>query len=223
MRLTFSGRYRWLLVGTGMLVMMMLASACAGVPSTTTNTTTATSATTTASGTTSGASQPTATQQATISVPGSIQFIGPINSVNASTIVVQMPDGPLTMSITSQTDRSHYKTALPTAGQIVKVETSASNGSFIATKLEPADAKDATKQNTVDYQGETTSAVGPDNVLHLGVGSKIWNLTIKRATDLDKFNHNAQSIQAHQRVKVKVQFAGTNGTVLKVDTDNGNS
>jgi hypothetical protein len=209
------------MVGVGMLITVLLASACAGVPTNTTATsgTPGTSAAT--SNTTPGANQPTATQQTTAFVPGTIQFTGQVNSIDASTIVVQMPDGPLTMSITSQTDRSHFNNGSLTSGQLVKVETSASNSSFIATKLERADQQDA--KNIVQYQGVTTSAVGADNMLHLGVGNKAWSFTINSSTDLSKFNNSAQSIQPNQRLKVKVQFTGTSGTVLKVDTDNGNN
>jgi hypothetical protein len=220
MHLTCSKRYRWLIVGAGMLMMLLLATACTGVPTTTSPTSAATTTTTT-SGTTPGASQPTPTQPAITAVPGSIQFIGPIKSINASSLVVQMPDEPLTMSITSQTDRSHYKGVSPAPGQIVKVETSFLNGSFVATKLEPADSKDATKQNIVEYHGQTSSVVGTDNMLHFVVGNKSWSFPITTTTDLSNFNNNAHSIQQNQRVKVEVQFAGTSGTVLKVDTDNG--
>jgi len=228
MRYTLLLRYQGIIFGIGMLMTVLLASACAGVPTNTTTTGTSSTsgtsaATTTTAGTTPGANQPTATQQTTTFVPGNIQFIGSVNSVNNSTIVVQMPDGALSMTITPQTDRSHFNGGLPTNGQLVKVETNAVNGSFIATKLEPADQKDQTSQNVVQYQGVTTSAVGADNTLHLGVGNKIWNFTINQTTDLSKVGNSAQSIQANQPIKVKVQFTGTNGTVLKVDTNSGNN
>jgi hypothetical protein len=226
MRNTLLRRYQGIIFGLGMLMTVLLASACAGVPTSTTTTTgtSSTSGTTTTatSSTTPGANQPTATQQATF-VPGNIQFIGTVNSVNGSTIDVQMPDGPLTMTINSQTDLTHFNGGRPTNGQLVKVETNAFNGSFIATKLEPTDAKDTANQNKVQYQGVTRSAVGTDNILHLGVGTRTWNLTINSTTDLSKFGNNAQSIQDNQSIKVDVQFSGTNGTVTKVDRDNGNN
>jgi hypothetical protein len=226
MRYTLLRRYQGIIFGIGMFMTVLLASACAGVPTNTTTTGTSgtSAATTTTAGTTPGANQPTATQQTTTTfVPGNIQFIGSVNSVNSSTIVVQMPDGPLTMTITPQTDRSHFNGGLPTNGQLVKVETNAVNGGFTAMKLEQADQKDQTSQNIVQYQGVTTSAVGTDNTLHLGVGNKIWNFTINQSTDLSKVGNSAQSIQANQPIKVKVQFTGTNGTVLKVDTNSGNN
>jgi hypothetical protein len=211
-----------------MLIMMLLASACAGVPTspTTTTGTSNTPGTTTATGTTAGSTpgtnQPTATQQAATFEPGSIQFTGQVTSVTASSITVGMPDEPLTMSITPQTDLSHFNGGRPTNGQFVNIDALASNSGFTATKIEQADQKDQTKQNSVQYRGVTRSAVGTDNVLHLGVGDKTWDFTINQTTDLGHFN-NAQSIQANQAVTVKVQFNGASGTVLKVESNNGNS
>jgi serine/threonine protein kinase len=162
------------------------------------------------------AEQSTATQQTTTWVTGTIQFTGRIDSVSSSTIVVQMPDGPLTMSITPQTELSGYNGNPPAVGQLVNVAAVASNGSFIASKLQPANQGDAASQNIVLYQGVTTSPVGTDNILHLAVGNKAWSFTINSATDLSRFNNNAQSIQANQTVRVMVQFNGSNGTVLKI-------
>ncbi len=226
MRLALLRRYRWMIVGMGMLLLPLLASACAGVPITTTTTTTGatgTTSTTTAPGTTPGSNQPTTTAQTTASVPGSIQWTGAITSVNASTIVVQMPDGLLSMNITSQTERSHDKNSSLTVGQLVKVDTSFANGAFIASKLESTDSKDAQDQNIVQYQGQALSPVGADNILRFGVGNKVWNFQIAPRTDLSKIGNNAQAIQAQQMLKVKVQFSGSNGTALKIDTDNGNN
>jgi hypothetical protein len=220
MRLMFLRRYRWMIVGMGMFLLPVLASACAGVPTTTTTNTASGTTTTTTSSITPGTSQPTTPGQTTTAIPGSIQLTGPIKSVDASTIVVQMPDGPLTMSITSQTDRSHYKNSQPAAGQLVNVDTSFINGVFLATKLEPADAKDAQSQNIVQYQGQAISPVGADNILHLGIGNKTWNFQITPSTSLSKFDNNAHAIQANQMLKVKVQFSGSNGIALKIDTDN---
>lgn len=219
MRLTSLWRYRWMIVGMGILL-SLLASACAGVPITTTTTTTGVTGTTTTA-TTPGSNQPTTTVQPTASIPGSIQWTGTIQSMNASTIVVQMPDGSLSMSITSQTERSHDKNSSLSVGQLIKVDTSFVNGAFIANKLESTDTKDAQNQNIVQYQGQALSSVGADNMLHFGVGNKSWNFQIIPRTDLGKLN-NAHTIQAQQPLKVKVQFSGSNGTALKIDTDNGN-
>jgi hypothetical protein len=219
MRLTFLRRYRWMIVGMGMFLLPVLASACAGVPVTTTTTSAAsgTTTTTTTSTTTPRANQPTAT------IPGNIQLTGLVKSVDASTIIVQMPDGPLTMSITPQTDRSHDKNGLPAVGQLVKVDTSFTNGAFTATKLESTDAKDAQDQNIVQYQGQALSPVGADHILHFGVGNKTWNFQITRATGLSKFGNSTQAIQAGQMFRVKVQFSGSNGTALKIDADHSNN
>ncbi len=225
MRNTLLRRYRGIIFGIGMLMTVLLASACAGVPTNTTTTTGTSSTpgatTTTTSGTTVGSNQPTATQEAATFEPGSIQFTGQVTSITGTSIVVQMPDGPLTMSITPQTKRSHN--SLPASGQIVNVDALASNSGFTATKIEQADQKDQANQSRVQYQGVTRSAVGTDNMLHLGVGTRTWNFMISPATNLKNFNNNAQSIQANQPIKVDVQFSGTNGTVIKVDSDNGNS
>ncbi|GHO92721.1 hypothetical protein KSF_027690 [Reticulibacter mediterranei] len=217
MRLTFLRRYRWLVVGMGMFLLLVLVSACAGVPITTTTTNTASGATTP---TAISSTTPGANQQTAIAIPGSIQLTGPVMSVNASTIVVQMPDRPLTMSTPPQMDRSHNKHGLPAVGQLVKVDTNFANGAFIATKLESTDAKDAQDQNIVQYQGQALSPVGADNILHFGVGNATWDFQITSSTVLDKFDNNAQKIQAGQKLKVKVQFSGSNGTALKIETDN---
>lgn len=214
MRHTFLRRYRWLVVGMGMFLLPVLASACAGVPITTTTTTATTSSTT------PGSNQPTTTRQTTTAIPGSIQLTGPVKSVDASTIVVQMPDGPLTMSITPQTDLSHDNNGLPAVGQLVKVDTSFINGTFLASKLESTDAKDAQDQNIVQYQGQALSPVGTDNILHFGVGNKTWSFQITSSTVLSKQFNNTNAIQAQQPLKVKVQFSGSQGTALKIDTDN---
>ena len=166
---------------------------------------------------------PNATQSPTPVAPGSIQFTGTVRSISNTSTVVGMPDGStLTMSITSLTDRSHFGGGLPTTGQLIKVETAAnSDGSFTAAKLEPTDANDVFKQNIVEYQGVTTSAVATDRVIHFKIGTKSYSFTIGATTDLSDEGGNAQAIQANQLVKVQVQFAGSTGTVLKVEHSNG--
>ena len=144
--------------------------------------------------------------------------MGTVRSISNTSTVVGMPDGStLTMSITSLTDRSHFGGGLPTTGQLIKVETATNpDGSFTATKLEPTDANDVFKQNIVEYQGVTTSAVGTDRVIHFKIGTKSYSFTIGATTDLSDEGGNAQAIQANQLVTVQVQFAGSTGTVLKV-------
>jgi hypothetical protein len=158
--------------------------------------------------------------------PGNISFIGKVQSVNSSSIVVSMPDGStLSMNIVNgQTDLSDFNGSLPGTNQLIKVEANAnSDGSFTATKLkatDTGDTSDATKLNTVDFQGVTTSAVGSDGVIHFKVGNKSFSYTIGSNADLGDFNNNAQSIQANQAVKVEVLFNGNSGSVVKVSNAN---
>ncbi len=163
------------------------------------------------------------TQQPTTFAPGSIDFMGTVRSVSASNLTVSMPNGStLGMSITALTDRSHFGGGLPTIGQLIKVEATANtDGSFTAVKLEPTDANDVLKQNIVQYQGLSTSAVGADHVIHLKVGTRSYSFTIGATADLSDVGGNAQAIQANQLVKVEVQYAGSTATVLKVGLSNG--
>jgi hypothetical protein len=157
---------------------------------------------------------------------GSISFIGKVQSVNSSSIVVSMPDGStLSMNIVNgQTDLSDFNGSLPGANQLIKVDANSnSDGSFTATKLSATDSGDtsnSTKLNTVDFQGVTTSAVGSDGVIHFKVGNKSYSFGIGSNTDLGDFNNNAQSIQANQAVKVEVLFNGASGSVVKVSNAN---
>ena len=169
------------------------------------------------------ATQLPATQPPATFTPGSIHFLGTVHSVSNTSIVVSMPTGStLAMSITTLTDRSHFGGGLPTAGQLIKVDAMANpDGSFTATKLEPTDQGDLVGQNIVEYQGVITSAVGTDRVIHFKVGTKSYAFTIGATADVSDFGGNAQAIPANQLVKVKVQFTGSTGTVLKVERSNG--
>ena len=154
-----------------------------------------------------------------VNEPGSIVFVGKVQSVTSSNIVASMPNGQsLSMSIVNgQTDMSDFNGVLPSQGQMINVEATAnSDGSFMATKLGVADSGDLQVQNVVDYQGVTTSAVSSDNVIHLKVGNKSFSFTINSATDLGDFNNNAQSIGTNLSVKVEVLFQGATGTVQQV-------
>src|SRR6266566_4314143 len=158
-------------------------------------------------------------------VQGSISFIGKVQSVSSSNIIVIMPDGsPLSMSVNGQTDLSDFNGSLPGKDQLIKVDANAnSDGNFTATQLKTTDSGDTsnqTKLNTVDFQGITTSSVGSDRVIHFKVGNKSYSFTIGSNADLSDFNNNAQSIQTNQAVKVKVQFNGATGTVVKVGSAN---
>jgi hypothetical protein len=158
-----------------------------------------------------------------VNEPGSIDFIGSVRSVNSSSIVVSMPDGStLSMSIVSgQTDLSKFNGALPSVGQVIKVSTTANNGSFTATDLKPTDSGDLQDQNKATYQGVTNQAVGSDRVIHFTVGNRSFNFAIASAAELKDFNGNAQSIVNSTSVKVKVQFIGTSGSALDVSNNNG--
>jgi len=155
--------------------------------------------------------------------PGSISFIGTVKSVGNSSIVVSLPDGStLPMSIVNgQTDLSDFNGALPGVNQLIKVDATANaDGSFLASQLKSTDSSDAQDQNTVEFDGVTTSAVGSDHALHFKVGNKALNFTIGSGTDLGDFNGNAQSIGNNVAVKVKVQFQGNTATVTKVSNAN---
>jgi len=162
------------------------------------------------------------TQPSTTFAPGSLNFMGTVRSVSASSLTVSMPNGStLLMNLTALTDRSHFGGGLPTSGQLIKVEATANaDGSFTATKLDTTDASDVVNQNLVQYKGLSTSAVGADRVIHFKVGTRSYSFTIGATTDLSDVGGNAQAIQANQIVKVKVQFAGSNATVLKVERSN---
>jgi hypothetical protein len=156
--------------------------------------------------------------------PGSISFIGKLQSMSSSNAVVTMPNGDsLTVALTAQTDRSDL-VGQPAQGQSIKVDATANtDGSFMATKLgtvQGDDLTDTTKLNTVDFSGVTTSAVGTDNVIHFAVGNKSYSFTLSPTTEVKSFA-SAQAIGANQAVKVEVLFNnGSNGTVIKVDNAN---
>jgi Domain of unknown function (DUF5666) len=151
--------------------------------------------------------------------PGSIAFIGKVQSVTNSALVVVMPNGQnMSMSIVNgQTDISDFNGSLPTVGQMIKVEaTTNTDGTFMATKLSVTDSSDLQDPNLVKYQGLTTSAVGTDNVLHLKVGNQSLIFTISSSADLGDFNNNAQSITSNLPVKVDVLYQGSTSIVQKV-------
>jgi len=154
-----------------------------------------------------------------VNEPGSIAFIGKVQSVTNSSLVVAMPSGQnLSMSIVNgQTDMKDLNGSLPSVGQLIKVEASTNtNGTFMATRLSVADSGDLQDQNLVKYQGLTTSAVGTDHILHLKVGNQSLTFTISSSADLGDFNNNAQSITSNQSVKVEVLYQGSTSIVQKV-------
>lgn len=160
---------------------------------------------------------PESNQTASVNEPGSIDFIGSVQSANSANVVVKMPDSStIALVVNGQTDLSKFNGSLPNAGQTVKVSATASNGSFIATDLKPTDSGDLQNQNTVTFQGVTTSAVGTDRVIHFTVGNRSFSYPIVSTADLKDFNGNAQSIANAASVKVKVQFNGISGTAIDV-------
>jgi hypothetical protein len=152
------------------------------------------------------------------STGGSISFTGPVQSVSSSSLTVTLPDGStaITMAINAQTDQSDLNGAQLHNGQLVKVDANASGNSFVATKIKIADSGD----NTVDFQGTTTQTVGSDNVLHFSVGGQNFSYAISSTADLGDFGGHASSIASGTAVKVKVQFNGTTGNVIKVSNAN---
>jgi hypothetical protein len=161
----------------------------------------------------------------TTSYPGTIDFIGKVQSINANSITVTMPNGEaLPMALNTSTHRDDdFINGQPTVGQIIKVEASTNlNGSFTAKKLgsvKPEDQNNTFKINSVDFEGVTTSAVGSDNVLHFNVGNKSYSYAMNNSTRIKHFT-NSQSIATNTPVKVEVQFNGSNGTITQVENNN---
>jgi len=160
-----------------------------------------------------------------VNEPGTVEFMGTVQSTGNGNITVRVPDGQgLSMNIVNgQTNLEDLNGALPSVGQLVKVTATANtaDGSFTASKLDLAKPDQTQDQNTVKYQGVTTSAVGADNKLNFKVGNKSFSFPIGPGADLKDFNFNAQTIGNNFTVKAKVVFNGTTGAVVSVD--NGNS
>jgi hypothetical protein len=202
-------RFQGLLVWTGVLVLMVLLTACAGTGASTGQPTTGSTATTTS------ATQvpPTATQPpAPTATPvafkaGGISFIGPVKSITSSSLVMSAPNGQTyTLAISVQTDRSAFGGSLPTVGTSVNMDAAVNpDGSFTATILKPAQPGDP-DLNVIAYTGITTSAVGADRVIHFTVGVKSYSFPLPATADLGDFGGNAQAIGNNVAVKVKVQF-----------------
>ena len=211
-----------MVVCTVVLVLMILVTACStggstgqpttGTTVTTGNTATATSATPVPATATLA---PTATSAPVAFKAGGISFIGPVKSINSSSLTMSAPNGQTyTLAITAQTDRSAYGGSLPTVGSSVDMDAAINpDGSFSATTLKPAQAGDPDLHN-VAYTGVTTSAVGADRVLHFTVGTKNYTFTIPTTADLSDFGGNAQAIVNNTSVKVKIQFPAN--TVVSV-------
>ncbi|HLZ62514.1 MAG TPA: hypothetical protein VKR06_36675 [Ktedonosporobacter sp.] len=156
-------------------------------------------------------------------IVGTIQFTGQVQNSSSSSITVRLPDGQnLQANIVSGQTNLGDNAVVPGNGQFAKVTVTANaDGSYTATKLDTAKADDVQKdQNTVEYQGKTTSAVGSDGKLNFQVGSKTYSYQIITGADLKDFGGNAQGIQNNTPIKVKVTFNGSTGTVTSVSNNN---
>jgi hypothetical protein len=157
--------------------------------------------------------------------PVTIDFIGKVQSINANSITVTMPNGEaLPMALNTSTHRDDdFINGQPNVGQMIKVETYTNlDGSFTAKKLDsvkPEDQNNTFKINSVDFEGVTTRVVGSDNVLHFNVGNKSYSYAMNNSTRIKHFT-NSQSIATNTPVKVEVQFNGSNGTVTQVENNN---
>jgi len=153
-------------------------------------------------------------------VGGTIEFTGAVQNVSNGSITVRMPDGQgLSMNIVAgQTDEEHLNGIQPSVGQVMKVKATANttDGSFTASKLDlakPDEIQDQNAQNTIKYQGITTSAVGADNKLNFKVGNKSFSYSIGTGAELKDFNFSPQNIGNNVPVKVKVVFNGSTGSI----------
>ncbi len=168
----------------------------------------------------------TDTNNSGVNEPGSLSFVGKVQSASGNTLVVTMPNGQTlaTNIVNGQSDLSKFGGNLPAVNTLVKVKANANtDGSLLLTELNTIDTEDiqnTTKLNTADIQGTTTQAVGSDHVVHLRVGNKNFTFTTSPSTELKDFA-NIQAIADNQAIKAEVLFNGSNGTLLKVG--NGNS
>lgn len=214
-------------MGTVVLVMMIVMTACAGVGGGTGQTNTGNTSPA-ATGTSSTQVQPSPTQPPSPTATpapvafkaGGISFIGPVKSITSTSLVMSAPNGQsYTMAITAQTDRSAFGGNLPTVGTSVDMDSTINpDGSLTATILKPAQPGDP-DLNNIAYTGVTTSAVGADRVLHFTVGTKSYTFTIPTTADLSDFGGNAQAIGINVSVKVKVQYPAN--TVVSVGNASG--
>ena len=158
---------------------------------------------------------------ASVSSVGSFTLVGPVQNVSSSNLAVTMPDGTtLTIAITAQTDQSDLNGAQLSVGQKVKVDVAGNSTGLSADKIKLADSGDQADANTIEFKGTTTQAVGSDHILHFSVGNHSFSYAISSSTDLGDFNNNANSIANGTQVKVKVQFNGTTGNIIKVSNNN---
>jgi hypothetical protein len=214
-------RFQGMLVWTAGFVMMILLTACAGVGGSTGQAAPGTTAT--APSATQVLPTPTQAPATTTTTAafkaGGISFIGPVKSINGSSLAMNAPNGQtFTMAINAQTDTSAFGGSLPTVGTSVDMDSAVNtDGSFTATRLKLAVQGDP-DLNVIAYTGITTSAVGADRVLHFTVGTKSYTFTIPTTALLSDFGGNAQAIGNNVSVKVKVQYPAN--TIVSVGNTN---
>lgn len=162
----------------------------------------------------------TPTTETTTNAPGSMTFYGNVQSTGSNSLVVTMPTGgTLSFTTNGSTDLKDWNNGLPSVGTHVKIVVNAnSDGSFTATKVGNVDTNNNTTQ--AQYTGVTTAAVGSDHVIHFTVGNKSFSFPIASNADLSAFSNG--SIPSGSSVSVTVQFNGSTGSAIKVDTNNPN-
>ena len=208
--------FQGMFVGTVVLVLMVVVTACAGTGTAQPLTGTTPTTTTATQGVSPTATQPpVATNTPVAFKPGGISFIGPVKSITSTSLVMSAPNGhTYTLAINAQTDRSAFGGSLPAVGASVDMDSAINqDGSLTATILKPAQPGDP-DLNVVAYTGITTSAVGADRVLHFTAGVTSYTFTIPATALLTDYNGNAQAIGINASVKVKVQYPAN--TVVSV-------
>ncbi len=203
--------FQAMLVCTVVLI-MIVSTACSATGGSSGQPTTGTTATTTSATQVPPTVVPTNTSASPTPPPvafkaGGISFIGPVKSINSSSLVMSAPNGKtFTMKINPQTDLSGFGGSLPPVGTSVDMDSTINlDGSLTATILKPAQPGDP-DLNVIAYTGITTSAVGADRVLHFTVGTRSYTFTIPPTANLSDFGGNLQAIGNNLSVKVKVQF-----------------
>lgn len=169
-----------------------------------------------------GILEATATPDSTtaMNAPGNFTLVGSVQSISSNSLTVLMPDRtPLTIAITPQTDQSPLEGTQLSTGQKVKVDVIGASNGLIADELRIPDADDLANATTIDFKGATTQTVGPDHMLHFNVGTRAFSYTLSPAADLDDFNGDAGNIASGTPVRVRVQFNGTTGSVIRIRDD----
>jgi hypothetical protein len=151
------------------------------------------------------------------SVTGSFIVVGPGQSVSLSSLTVTMPNATaLTLAIPAQTDQSNLNGAQVSVGQQVKVDVIGISAGLSADKMKFADAGDQADANRIALKTTTTQAIGSNHLLHFSGGNRRFSYALSTSADLSDFHNTISTIASGTAVKVKVQFSGTTGPVIKV-------